>query len=170
MGGPVFPSAASVTDKSADEACMVHVPGTVSLPSLRDCTEQPNQCFSQSTSAQFPTSSAVRVRRSIVRILIVVDGQNWDQHIQMRRMFYLAVSGILRRLGDRLADPYLHLVRIGLRRNTIEVQIEHRLVDTIEVLQIRECDQLILTKSVRLIGRQVPGIVNRLLIECQEST
>jgi hypothetical protein len=39
-----------------------------------------------------------------------------------------------------LADPYLHLVRIGLRRNTIEVQIEHRLVDTIEVLQIRECD------------------------------
>jgi len=88
----------------------------------------------------------------------------------MRRMFYLAASGILRRLGDRLADPYLHLVRIGLRRNTIEVQIEHRLVDTIEVLQIRECDQPILTKSVRLIGRQVPGIVNRLLIECQEST
>ena len=87
----------------------------------------------------------------------------------MRRMFYLAVSGILRRLGDRLADPYLHLVRIGLRRNTLEVQIE-QLVDTIEVLQIRECDQLILTKSVRLIGRQVPGIVNRLLIECQEST
>ena len=87
----------------------------------------------------------------------------------MRRMFYLAGSGILRRPGDRLADPYLHLVRIGLRRNTLEVQIE-QLVDTIEVLQIRECDQLILTKSVRLIGRQVPGIVNRLLIECQEST
>jgi hypothetical protein len=43
-------------------------------------------------------------------------------------------------------------MRIGLRFYAVEIQVEFGLVDTVKVLQVSECDKLIVTKAIGLIG------------------
>ena len=65
----------------------------------------------------------------------------------MRRVFEVPARRIPRRLRDCLANRRLHLIRVGLGHDPVEVQINGRLVDAVEVLQVRECDQSAIGQS-----------------------
>src|SRR5437660_1297935 len=73
----------------------------------------------------------------------------------MRGVLNIPASGVLRWFGDCLANRYLHLVWIGLRQYPIEIQIEERLVDAVEILQISKGDQFAVTKAMSLVGCQL---------------
>src|SRR5215471_361831 len=73
----------------------------------------------------------------------------------MRRMLEIAAAWILRGFGYHLADWRLHLIRIGLSKFLIEIQVHGWLVDAVEVLQICERDQPVVAEGMGLVGSQV---------------
>src|SRR5262249_52457742 len=54
-----------------------------------------------------------------------------------------------------LANRGLHLVWIGLRLDSVEVQIHGWLINAVEVLEVGERDQATIAEPVRLIWRQL---------------
>jgi len=77
-------------------------------------------------------------------------------------MFDIATGWILCGFGDRLANGCLHLVRVRLRQYVIEIQVHRRLIDAIKILQVSECDQPTVAKSLSLVGRQLRKRAGRL--------
>ena len=78
--------------------------------------------------------------------------ETWDEHIQVSSLIDRSASRVLGRLRDHVADWYLHLVRIGLSLDVIEIQIGQRLIDTIEILQISKRDQAPVAETISLIA------------------
>ena len=59
------------------------------------------------------------------------------------------------RFGHRLADWGLHLIGIRLRQNPVEIQVHNRLVDTVKILQLGECNQSIVAEALGLISGEL---------------
>jgi len=56
-----------------------------------------------------------------------------------------------------LTNRGLHVVRIGLSQDAIEIQVHGWLVDAIKVLQVSERDQAVVAKAIGLIVSELCG-------------
>jgi hypothetical protein len=83
------------------------------LPPLGHSTEQLDLFRPQFGGAELTGPSFIRAAHRIVRVLVIVDREHGNQHIEVRGFGDAAAGGVLCRLGNRLADWSLHLVRIG---------------------------------------------------------
>jgi hypothetical protein len=110
----------------------------VRLPGFGYKAEEFYQCCAQSGAAEFSRPPAVWARHCVIGTLVVINGKHWDKHIKVGRVFDVAAGWVLRRLCDWLADWSLHFVGIGLRRCSVEVQVQQRLIDTVKILQVSE--------------------------------
>ena len=70
----------------------------------------------------------------------------------MCRVLNASAGWVLGGFGDGLTSRRLHFIGIGLGLYSVEIQIQFRLIDTVEILQVSECDQLIVAKAIGLIG------------------
>src|SRR6266513_3290905 len=100
-------------------------------------------------------SSSTRTWHRVVRVLIIVNGEQRNEHVEMRSVLDVPAGWVLSRFRHWLTNWSLHLVRIGLRLYLVEVKIQRRLINAVEVLQIGESNQPAVAKSIRLICRQL---------------
>jgi len=128
------------------------------LPRLRNKAKEFDQSSCQGYATGLIRPSSIWARHHISGILILVHRKHRYKDIQMCRMFDVSTSRVFCRFGDRLTNRGLHFVGIRLRRNPVEIQVEQRLIDAIEILQVRESDKLVVAETVGLIRRQLcPG-------------
>jgi hypothetical protein len=83
-----------------------------------------------------PGLGSLRTRDCVVGVLIIVDRKHWKQYVQMRGVFDVPAGWIPCRFDQRLADRRLHLLRIRLRQDPVEIQIEGRPINAVDVLQV----------------------------------
>src|SRR5215472_12584449 len=116
------------------------------LPGFGNVTEQTDQRVPQLHAAKFVGPSAVRAPHCMFRVSIFSEHRH--QHVEVCGIIEATAGGVLCGFGDCLANRRLHLIRVGLRLDAVEVQIHGRLVDAVKVLQVAECDQPAVTKAV----------------------
>src|SRR6185437_9418879 len=129
-------------------------------PGFGNMPEETQQGSPQRYTAQLPGPPAVRTRHRVGRIFIGTEHRHQD--VQMRGVLQISSGGVLRELSDRLTDWSLHLVRIRLGQDVVEVEVQQRLIDAVEVLQVGEPDQSAVAKSIGLVrGQLAPGVASQ---------
>jgi hypothetical protein len=133
----------------------------MSLPCFRHEAEKTDQRGPQSGAAELSWPSAVGTRHCIIRVLIVVDREHGNEHIEMRGVLDVGATRVLGGLSHRLANRGLHFVGIGLRQHAVEIQVHGWLVDAIKTLQVSEGDQPVVAEAIGLIVSKLCGCADR---------
>src|SRR5579863_4434992 len=106
----------------------------MSFPSFRHESEERDQGVAERRSAQFSRASSVGAGHGV--IWIGVAAEHGDQYIEMRGVFNVPARRVGRGFGHYLANRRLHLIRIGLGLNRVEIEVQCRLVDAVEILEV----------------------------------
>jgi len=151
---------ASRTEGSTEEACIAQVPGTglfgsgrcVLMFGFASQASGPNRLISAFPSSTPQSSPGRPPSGHAIACFGFVFPEHRHQHVEVRGIIEAPAGGVLGGFGDCLANRRLHLIRVRLCQDPVEVKIHGRLVDAVEVLQVRKRDQPALAEPVGLIA------------------
>jgi hypothetical protein len=96
-------------------------------------------------------------------VCVVVHQKERRKHVQLVGLAYRDARRIDRRWRSDLAYGSLHFRRIRLRKYPIEVQIEGRFVNAVEIFRVSECIRSAIGETQSLIRLQL-AILQRVLM------